>query len=68
MDLEEAREVRESTIWALVCGEIDKRIADLHQQLVSIPPEKLVEFQQKLRTLAEFKKLPDDVINREEGV
>ena len=65
MTYEDAEEIRQSHMWSKVCEEIDKRIADLHSTLLTIPPDKLVGVQQKLQNLAEFKSLPDDVMTRE---
>lgn len=65
MTYEEAQEVKESRMWGWVCEEIDNRMKNLHDSLITVPPDKLVGVQQKLQNLAEFKSLPDAVIDRE---
>jgi len=65
MTYEDAKELKQSRFWTMICEEIDNRIKDLHDSLVTIPPDKLVGVQQKLKNLAEFKTLPDDVMGRE---
>ncbi len=64
MTVDDAKEVRQGRHWQLVCDEIDKRINDLKDTIITTPPDKLVEVQRKLKSLAEFKSLPEDVISR----
>ena len=66
MNYEEAVEVRQSRMWDIVKGECDKRIHSFKEQMTTCPPDKLLELQNKLRTWAEFKRLPDDVVSREQ--
>ena len=65
MNYEEAVETRQTKTWEIIKTEIDNRISNLMQQLTTCPPDKLLELQLKLRTWAEFKRLPDDVVDRE---
>jgi hypothetical protein len=66
MNYEEAQEVRQTRTWTIIVEECNKRIASLKEQLTTCPPDKLIELQLKLRTWAEFKRLPDDVVDREQ--
>ena len=65
MTYEEAVEIRQTRHWGMIQTECDRRIEGLKNQLTTCPPDKLTELQIKLRTWAEFKKLPDDVVDRE---
>jgi hypothetical protein len=53
-------------MWEYVVGELDKRIEQAREQLTTVQPEELVRAQTKLRALVELKRLPDDIIEREQ--
>ena len=65
LNLEGAREINTSSIWAKIVDEIDYRIQCELNLLKSAPIEKVPYIQQKIATLESLKKLPQDVIERE---
>lgn len=66
MTLEEAQEARHSLVWKNVCKELDYRKDILRELLLRCNAEELDSIQTKIRLYEEVKKLPDDVVEREE--
>ena len=66
MNLEQAQEVRNSTFWLYIKDEIDYRISTTLNKLKTCNQEELPELQGDLKKYEEFKRLPDDVVDREE--
>ena len=65
MNLGQAQEIRNSTMWKHVCGELDYRITALLNELRKCRTEDVWEYQRHIAYLEELKKLPDDVVDRE---
>lgn len=66
MELDKARELKQSAHWTYVCDELDNRIGMLVNELVDCLPEDLNILQTQIKLLRSIKKLPDDIIDREE--
>ena len=67
MNYEKAVELRQSEHWAAICNELDYQIDSLKNKLMLCVPEQLTELQTEIRTLQKIKRLPDDVVDREEA-
>ena len=66
MNVEKAKEIHSSQLWEEVCGEIDNRIQAEMQKLTVCTADKLVDIQRRIQFYGEIKRLPQDVIDREE--
>ena len=66
MELEQAREIRNSSIWAWIECELDYRIKAYERELRYVNPDKLVAVQEKIQALEELKDLPNSVVERED--
>jgi hypothetical protein len=66
MNIETAKEIHVSLLWEEICKELDERINKLVVSLRKCTPETLSIIQAKIATLEEIKRLPQDVIEREE--
>lgn len=66
MDVEKAKEIHSSVLWEQVCEEVDTRIKSLEQSLRSCLPSDLEKIQIQIKIWEQVKKLPLDVIEREE--
>lgn len=66
MTPEQAKALRSSESWSYFCKEIDMRVATIKEQLISCRTEDLEALQLRARILNEVKRMPDDVIDREE--
>lgn len=67
MNKEQAINVRQGTEWPLICEEIDKRIDSERSNLENAKGEAVQGVQARIRTLRGIKRLPQDVIDREEA-
>lgn len=65
MTLEQAQDVRNSSGWIWVQKEIDYRISCLLHKLRTCHKDDLPALQDKINTYEEFRRLPDDVVDRE---
>lgn len=66
MDIQVAKELKSSLMWGSVVEEIDRKIHFEALKLRTCTPEELPLIQAKLSAFESLKKLPDDVIEREE--
>ena len=66
MDIEKAKEIHSSTLWNEVCLEIDSRIKALESKLRTCAPAELERLQLEIQVWERCKRLPQDVIEREE--
>jgi hypothetical protein len=66
MDIEKAKEIHSSVIWEQVCLEIDSRIKSLESRLRTCQPTELERIQLEIQVWEKAKRLPQDVIEREE--
>jgi len=66
VDIEKAREIHSSVLWEQVCVEIDGRIKALESELRVCTPESLGRVQLEIQIWEKVKRLPQDVIDREE--
>jgi len=66
MDLERAKELKVSPLWAAVVGELDKKVNYELIKLRNCTPEELVQIQAKIACYESLTRLPADVIEREE--
>jgi hypothetical protein len=65
MNHERAVELRNTDQWTRICGELDFRISSLIAELRVCSTEDIEIIRTKLKMLEEFKRLPDDVVERE---
>ena len=68
MNLERARELKSSLLWADVMEELDKEVFHLTQKLQTCAPEQLRDLQGEIRITRALKNLPERIIAREENV
>jgi len=66
MDLQQAKELQSSLMWASVVTELDKRIIYAVEKLKTCLPEDLSLLQWEISIYESLKRLPQDVIEREE--
>ena len=66
MTLDKAQEVRESLVWDNIVDEIDYRISAKLNTLRSCKQDELFLVQREIAVLEELRRLPEDVIEREE--
>lgn len=66
MGIEQAKELKYSTLWETVKKELDVRIESCLAQLKQCTIEELPKIQLRIKTFEEVKNLPQDVIYREE--
>lgn len=66
MSSDRAKELKNSLLWADVVEELDKKIYHITQTLITCKPEELLDKQKEIKALESVKRLPDDVIDREE--
>lgn len=67
MNLERAQELKGSLIWANACEELDIKIHHLTQKLKTCKPEELEKIQIEISVFEAVKRLPDDIVSREES-
>ena len=65
MSREEASEVRQSKVWEMVCKEIDFRIYCLTERLKKCKVSEFEVLQAEVLSWESFKRLPDEVADRE---
>lgn len=66
MEIEKAKEIHSSTLWNEVCLEIDSRIKTLESQFRTCSKDELERLQLEIQIWEKVKRLPQDVIEREE--
>ena len=66
MDIERAEELKSSLLWAEVVQEMDRKINYERTKLLTCSPDELSLIQAKINIWGQLKKLPEDVIDREE--
>ena len=66
MNIEKAKEIHSSVLWTEICGEIDIMIKALESKLRNCSVEGLQAIQIEIQSLEKIKRLPQDVIDREE--
>jgi hypothetical protein len=66
MDIEKAKEIHSSVLWEQVCTEVDVRIKSLESKLRTCTPAELEKVQLEIQIWEKVKRLPQDVIEREE--
>jgi hypothetical protein len=67
MTLEQAQETRNSVMWKWVCDEIQNRINAALNELKCCDMDDVEFIRNKIKTLEELSRLPDDVVEREES-
>lgn len=65
MNLEQAQEVRNSSLWKYISDELDYRILSKTSELMTCSLTKIESLRDIIKTLEEIKRLPDDVVDRE---
>ncbi len=65
MNIQQAKELKQSLMWAGVVEELDKRIHFETTKLFSCLPEELSVLQASIQAYQRLKTLPDDIIDRE---
>jgi hypothetical protein len=66
MDIEKAKEIHSSELWGHICKEIDGRIEALEAKLRTCAPTELERLQIEIQLWEKAKRLPQDVVEREE--
>lgn len=66
MELDKAKEIHSSVLWEQVCQEVDVRIKSLESKLRTCSKEDLEKVQLEIQIWEKVKRLPQDVIEREE--
>jgi hypothetical protein len=66
MNIEEAKDIHSSRNWEIICSEIDKNIQSCVEKLRIVSAEGLLLLQHEIKMWEKFKRLPQDVIDREE--
>ena len=66
MEIEKAKEIHSSSLWSEVCLEIDNRVKALESRLRTCTPGELERLQLEIQVWERCKRLPQDVIEREE--
>lgn len=65
MNHDKAVEVKQSPLWGSIVEELDERLEGVINELKFCSPEDLKIKQAKIMLYEEFKRLPQDVIDRE---
>jgi hypothetical protein len=65
MDLERAKELQSSLMWASVVEELDRKIHFEMSKLRTCQPEELAKIQLMINCFESLKSLPQDVVDRE---
>lgn len=66
MTIEQAKELQQSLMWGGVVEELDKKIFHITEKLKTCTPEELKSLQFEINCYASLKRLPQDIIDREE--
>ena len=66
MNIETAKEVRNTLMWAALIEEVDIKIAYEASKLRTCKPEDLRSIQDRIDVYESIKRIPQDVIDREE--
>jgi hypothetical protein len=66
MNIEKAKEIHSSVLWEQVCLEIDSRLKALESRLRTCTVSELERLQLEIQVWEKVKRLPQDVIEREE--
>jgi hypothetical protein len=67
MNLDRAKELQSSLLWADICEEINIKIFHLAETLKTCKAEDLVNIQKEIRVYESVKRLPQDIVDREES-
>ena len=68
MHIEQARELLQTKLWTEFCVEIDKRIVADTGRLLECRTDEVVKLQEKVKAYQAIKRIPQDVIDREEDL
>ncbi len=66
MNTETAKDLKSSSLWEALLGEIDLKIKGVETQLRTCPPQVLSSLQARIKAFEEVKLIPQMVIDREE--
>lgn len=64
---EEAKELKQTLLWDVFCKELETMIETERGRLENASEERVKMIQERIRTLRNIKKLPQDIIDREGG-
>jgi len=67
VNIELWREAKSTLLWDAVIKELDRRIANALDSLKSVSSDDLQKTQVRITVLEEMKRLPESVVQREEG-
>ena len=59
--------MRSTEGWQVVLDEVNRRIRAEMESLTMCPPGELISIQERIKALNELKRMPEDVIRREQG-
>lgn len=65
MNVEQAKELKNTILWEEFCKEVDRKVDYQKTLLLRCGPEELVSHQEMVKALESIKNIPDDVIDRE---
>lgn len=66
IDIEKAKEIHSSVLWEQICKEIDAKVEALESKLRICSRDELERVQLEIQIWENVKRLPQDVIDREE--
>ena len=67
MNVEDAKSLKQSSLWEALSKEIDDKVSGLKESLVQAPRENVVMLQERIKALRNVQSLPQDIIDREES-
>lgn len=66
MNIEQAKELQGTDMWRGFCEEVDRQTESFMQQMRKCEPGELRDLQIRIQTLERVKRIPQDVVYREE--
>ena len=66
MNIEQAKELKNTILWTELCKEIDTYITFEMSKLINCKPEELTDIQGRIKVWQSVKDIPDNVIDREQ--
>ena len=67
MNTEDAKSLKQSSLWDALSKEIDEKVDALKESLVNATAENVVVLQQSIKALRCVQNMPQDIIEREES-
>ena len=67
MNVEDAKSLKQSSLWDALSKEIDNKVAALKETLVTATQPNVVVLQESIKVLRCVQNMPQDIIEREES-